>query len=291
MIFILQNLIQKMFNDRAYPYVKSMNSYLRKTHLEEFQDFKDKSIELKATSSFFEKDGLFCLVDFIETNEVYIFKIREFTQDNITLDSFLKITKEQWLSLDCKEHITKPGLMRSNTLKFISGIKNIVFPNHKEFENNKLQVKMLKSKLKIKSKKNEALQNKNKLLEKKFKVELDLNKEYYENRIKFMEEEFEIKLSSEKNEKEVNMKKEYEKTIVDANNKLDIIQERFEEYKKQTETKIGAMKQDFENKILAEKQKIISDEKLNITNNLNEFVSIMFFIVPIILHNIFSKNK
>ena len=33
-----------MFNDKAYPYVKSMNKTLRKTHLEDLADFNNKTI-------------------------------------------------------------------------------------------------------------------------------------------------------------------------------------------------------------------------------------------------------
>ena len=249
-----------MFNDTVCPYVKSMNQELRKTHLEDLADFNNKTIELKASFNSFEKEGLFCLVDFIETNEVYIFKIREFTDNKITLDSFLKINKESWLSLDCKEHITKPGLMGSNSLKFISGIKNMVLPNHKKFESNKIKVKILKSRVKCKNNIITSLKNKTKSLDLNYKQALKLNKKYYENKIRVMEEEFEIKL----------------KSIVKKNEK--------------TEKRIETIKKDYEDKITAEKQKQNSVERQNIANGLNEFVSIIIFIVPIILHNIFIKK-
>ena len=60
-----------MFNETAYPIVKSMNPTLRKKHLAEFEDFNDITIEIDhAETREIKEGGLFCLVDFYESNKV-----------------------------------------------------------------------------------------------------------------------------------------------------------------------------------------------------------------------------
>ena len=290
-----------MFNDKVCPYVKSMNQELRKTYLEDFKDFEDKTVELKATSNHFEKEGLFCLVDFIETNEVYIFKIKDYTDDKITLDSFLKISRDTWVGLDCKEHITKPGLMKSNALVFIAGIKNIIFPNYDDYEKNLKFLQVLKLRVKGKSRIITSLQRKQKELESDFKTNIEQNKEYYEAKIANLEsqiqssvEEYKIKLKKtrEECEEEAKMKinsikedyeKKLEKTHTDFEDKITELQDGLEEYKMKS-------KQNFEEKLLLANQEYVEEESKKIVNNLNEFIAIMFFIIPIVLNNVFNKK-
>lgn len=297
-----------MFNDTVCPYVKSMNQELRKTHLEDFRDFEDKTVELKASSNSFQKDGLFCLVDFIETNEVYIFKIKDFTDDKITLDSFLKINRDTWVGLDCKENITKPGLMKSNALIFIAGIKRIIFPNYDNYEKNLKFLQVMKLKVKGKSKIIASLHGERKELEGNFMKELNLNKKHYEAKITGLEEkllsteeEYKIKLktTNEECEEEAKLKinsikedyeKRLKKTHSDVEDKITELQEGFNKYKENSEQKIVSLNQNFEEQLILAKQEYVEEESKNIVNNLNEFIAIMFFIIPIVLNNVFNKK-
>ena len=261
-----------MFNDKAYPYVKSMNKTLRKTHLEDFADFNNKTIELNASSNYFEKEGLFCLVDFMETNEVYIFKIIEFTEDKITLDSFLKISKEIWLGFDCKERITKPGVMRSNSLKFISGIKSIVLPNCNESENNRLGNRMLKSKLKFKSNIINSLKEENKLLEKQFKDELDLTKEYYESKIKSIEDENETQLNTTCQEYDTKISElnelyesKLENRILQVENRIENTKQKILNFKLDCEEQLSLNHNKYDNKVIEFNNKVIEYEELELS--------------------------
>jgi hypothetical protein len=121
----------KMFNETLLPYVKSMNSNLRKELLDYLHDFENKTIDISISSDNINPGGLFCLVDFLDSKQAYIFIINKVSkhEKKITLKSLIKITEQKWLELGCKQNITKPGIMRSNSLRFISGINSLVNRN------------------------------------------------------------------------------------------------------------------------------------------------------------------
>jgi len=120
-----------MFNETLLPYVKSMNTNLRKELLNYLHDFENKTIDISISSDNINPGGLFCLVDFLDSKQAYIFIINEVSkhEKKITLKSLIKITEQKWLELGCKQNITKPGIMRSNSLRFISGINSLVNRN------------------------------------------------------------------------------------------------------------------------------------------------------------------
>ena len=120
-----------MFNETLLPYVKSMNTNLRKELLNYLHDFEKKTIDISISSDNINPGGLFCLVDFLDSKQAYIFIINEVSkhEKKITLKSLIKITEQKWLELGCKQNITKPGIMRSNSLQFISGINSLVNRN------------------------------------------------------------------------------------------------------------------------------------------------------------------
>jgi hypothetical protein len=124
--------------------------------------------------------GLFCLVDFLNSKQAYIFIINEVSkhEKKITLKSLIKITEQKWLELGCKQNITKPGIMRSNSLRFISGINSLV---------NK------KKSIKIKSDKDTKINNLQKRIDILEKENLEYNedkKDYmiaYEEKLEYIE--------------------------------------------------------------------------------------------------------
>ena len=158
-----------MFNETQLPYVKSMNFNLRKELLDNLQDFENKTIDISISSDNINPGGLFCLVDFLDSKKAYIFIINEVSkhEKKITLKSLIKITEQKWLELGCKQKITKPGIMRSNSLQFISGIKSLV---------NK------KKTIKIKSDKDTKINN----LQKRIDILEQENLEYNEDKKEYM---------------------------------------------------------------------------------------------------------
>tara|TARA_B110001469_G_scaffold80739_1_gene76351 strand:- start:263 stop:889 length:627 start_codon:yes stop_codon:yes gene_type:complete len=108
-----------------------MNTNLRKELLNYLHDFEKKTIDISISSDNINPGGLFCLVDFLDSKQAYIFIINEVSkhEKKITLKSLIKITEQKWLELGCKQNITKPGIMRSNSLRFISGINSLVNRN------------------------------------------------------------------------------------------------------------------------------------------------------------------
>ena len=91
-----------MFNETAYPIVKSMNPNLRKKHLTEFENFTNKTVGIEHSETREIKDGgLFCLVDFYETNHAFIFTIQEFNKANniVVLKSLVKLEKRRWITI------------------------------------------------------------------------------------------------------------------------------------------------------------------------------------------------